>query len=143
MRPAALAGLLAALALAIAGCREELGPVAFPTTRVSGAVLEAGRPVSGGWIEFLPVEGTVGNLRSAPIRADGGFEASGVAVGRNLIRLVHAPIRIPGGQSLFWFESPIRRQIPRGQAATLVIDVLEEAIRHQNEKAKQAAEPSR
>jgi hypothetical protein len=141
MRPAVLAALLAALAMA--GCREELGPVAFPTTRVSGVVLEAGRPVGGGWIEFVPVEGTVGNLRSAPIRADGQFEASGVAVGKNLVRLVHAPIRIPGGQHLFWFESPIRRQIPRGPAVTLVIDVLEEAIRHQNEKAKQAAESPR
>ena len=75
-------GPLAALLALVAGCREELGPVRFPTTRVCGRVLESGRPVAGGWIEFAPIEGTVGNRRSAPLAADGRFEVSGVAVGR-------------------------------------------------------------
>ena len=73
---------------------------------------EGSRPVSGGWIEFFPVEGTVGNLRSARVRADGSFEADGVAVGENLIRLVNAPVELSGATQLFGsFQSPIRRVI--------------------------------
>jgi hypothetical protein len=134
-------GALAALgaALALAGCREELGPVAFPTTRVSGVVREGGRPVSGGWIEFIPVEGTVGNLRSAPIARDGRFEVSQVAVGCNAIDVVHAPIRRPEVQWLLSIRGkPIRRAIPPGPATTLAIDLLTEAFRHEREQSEQA-----
>ena len=78
-------------------------------------VVEAGRPVAGGWIEFVPVDGTVGDRRSAPLAADGRFEVSGVAVGRNVIGLVNAPIRCPAAGSCSDSRgSPIRRDIPAG-----------------------------
>jgi hypothetical protein len=130
---------LAALALALAGCREELGPVAFPTTRVSGVVREGGQPVARGWIEFLPVEGTVGNLRAAPIARDGRFEVSRVAVGWNAIDVVHAPVRRPEVQWLLNSRGkPIRRKIPPGAATTLEIDLLTEAYRREREQSEQA-----
>src|SRR5438132_13339166 len=83
--------LFVGLGLLSAGCAEELGPVPLRVARVQGVVRERGRPVSGGWIEFVPVDGTVGNLRSARLHQDGSFEADRVAVGTNLIRLVNAP----------------------------------------------------
>ncbi len=115
------------------GCREELGPEHFPTTRVSGLIIEGGKAVPGGWIEFLPTDGTVGNLRSARIHRDGTFEADRVAIGKNAIRLVDAPIQIPGGASLFgrYDRTPIRRTIAAFQQAPLKIDLLEEAARYQ------------
>jgi hypothetical protein len=129
--------VLAALLAVVAGCREELGPVQFPTTRVCGRVLESGRPVAGGWIEFAPIEGTVGDRRSAPLAADGRFEVSGVAVGRSAIGLVQAPVRWPAGRELFRFpKSPIRRDIPPGARSTLTIDLLTEALLHEKEKAE-------
>jgi len=132
-------GPLAALLAVVAGCREELGPVQFPTTCVRGQVVEGGRPVAGGWIEFVPVEGTVGDRRSAPLAADGRFEATGVAAGRNVIGLVNAPIRWPGGRKLFTTQgSPIRRDIPRGAATTLTIDLLTEAFRHEKDKQERS-----
>ncbi len=59
------------LGLLAPGCSEELGPERFPTTRVAGIVVEGGRPVAGGWIEVIPTDGTVGNIRSARIGTDG------------------------------------------------------------------------
>jgi hypothetical protein len=137
--------LLVTLLAVVAGCREELGPVQFPTTRVSGRIVEYGQPVAGGWIEFVPIDGTVGDRRAAPLTADGRFEVSGVAVGRNVIGLVNAPIRMPGGQKLFATQgSPIRRDIPRGDATTLTIDLLTEALRHDKEKqARNENRPTR
>src|SRR5207253_905083 len=81
--------LILSLGLLVTGCSEELGPVPMRVSRVRGVVREGSRPVSGGWIEFFPVDGTIGNLRSARLRADGSFDADGVAVGVNLIRLVN------------------------------------------------------
>ncbi|HKI20908.1 MAG TPA: hypothetical protein VKA15_23655, partial [Isosphaeraceae bacterium] len=64
-------------------------------TTVRGVVTEGRRPVGGGWIEFVPVDGTIGKLRSARLNADGSFEAKGVAVGVNLVRIVSARIESP------------------------------------------------
>ena len=115
----------------------------MPVTRVRGVVKEGDRLVTGGWIEFIPADGTVGNLRSARVRADGTFDADGVAVGTNAIRLVNAPIASPSDVPLFarlgWaslarteggrlgtkppallfipFASPIRRVIEAGDPA--------------------------
>jgi hypothetical protein len=121
-----------------AGCREELGPVAFRTTRVRGLIVEGGRPVGGGWVVFIPSDGTVGNLRTAPVGRDGRFVVSGVAVGRNHIGLDNAPIRLPDGRQTFTpLSSPIVREITPGAEVTLpTIDLLEEAIRHQKAKAE-------
>jgi hypothetical protein len=100
----------AVAALALGGCSEELGPEPRITTTITGRVHIRGRPVSGGWIEFLPAEGTIGHLRSAPLRRDGTFEASKVAVGRNAVQIVHPPIPLPGG-ALFRNQALIRRDV--------------------------------
>jgi hypothetical protein len=136
------AALACALPAGLAGCREELGPVALRTTRVTGTIREGGRPVGRGWVEFVPIEGTVGNLRTAAIGPDGRFEATRVAVGRNLIGLVNVPMSLPDGPRLFApSASPIRRAIPAGDPAVLEIDLLEEAIRHQRQQATTAELP--
>lgn len=115
------------------GCHEELGPEHFVTTRVSGRIKEGDRPLSGGWIEFLPVNGTVGNQRSARIQPDGTFRAEKVAVGENALRLVNAPIRLPRGNLIFGtYTTPLRRRIPEGASPPLAIDLFEEAFRYQS-----------
>jgi hypothetical protein len=104
----------------------------FPTAEVSGVVREADRPVAGGWIEFLPIEGTVGNLRSARIAADGSFRAERVAVGLNALRLVNAPIQMPQGRALFGqYTTPVRRVIPPVPEGPIRIELVDEALRFQ------------
>ncbi|MGC8643143.1 MAG: hypothetical protein ACP5XB_25060 [Isosphaeraceae bacterium] len=133
-----------ALLLLSAGCREELGPEHFPTTRVSGVVVEGGRPVGGGWIEFVPIGATLGRIRAARIQPDGSFRTDGVPVGKNLIRLANAPIRLPVGRQLFlhYSSSPIRRVIPAQPGEPLRIDLLEEALRYQALRSKMAKDHS-
>ncbi len=128
------------LGLLAPGCSEELGPERFPTTRVAGFVVEGGRPVGGGWIEFIPSRGTVGNMRSARIGRDGSFQTDRVAIGENVIRLVNAPIKTPGGAALFGkFNTPVRRRIPREPDGPLTIDLLDEAVRYQATRPRPAA----
>ncbi len=128
------------LLLLAPGCSEELGPERFPTTRVAGIVVEGGKPVGGGWIEFIPTEGTVGNIRSARIGKDGSFQSDRVAIGENVIRLVNAPIKTPGGATLFGqFTTPVRRRIPPEPAGPLTIDLLDEAVRYQATRPRPAA----
>ncbi len=120
------------LPLAGSGCDSALGPERFRTVKVSGRIVEGRDPVKGGWIEFIPVGGTIGNQRSARIKADGSFQADKVAIGENALRLVNTPIRLPGGAQLFGaFTTPVRRVISEHQAAPQVIDLIEEAIRYQ------------
>jgi len=113
----------------------------MPVTRVKGSVTEGGRPLSHGWIEFFPLDGTVGNLRSARIRTDGSFEADGVAVGQNLIRLVNTGIRTDF--AIFsTFQSPIRRLIPAQPGEPVRIELVDEAIRFQSSRLRQASSES-
>jgi len=129
------------MALGIPGCSQELGPEPMPVTRVKGSVTEGGRPLSHGWIEFFPLDGTVGNLRSARIRTDGSFEADGVAVGQNLIRLVNTGIRTDF--AIFsTFQSPIRRLIPAQPGEPVRIELVDEAIRFQSSRLRQASSES-
>jgi hypothetical protein len=104
-----------ALSASGSGCSEELGPVSAAKARVSGRVVYQGRGVEGGWIELIPVDGTVGTLRTAPVGRDGRFEMSGVAVGKNAIRLVHPPM------TMFGRTVTIARDEP-----SLLIDMNEE-----------------
>ncbi len=128
--------VVSSLAMAVGpGCSEELGPETMTTTRVEGTIRIAGRPVTTGWVEFLPTEGGVGNLRSAPIRADGSFTADGVAVGRVAVALANvgsAPVPTdlgPVGIRAFRStETPIRRQIPAGTASRLDLDLAVEGL---------------
>jgi hypothetical protein len=135
--------LLIWVSLAAGGCTEELGPERLPVARVSGVVREGSRPVGGGWIEFIPVDETVGNLCSAKLGVDGSFNAKSVAVGVNLIRLVNAPLKTPGASQLVGaYQSPIRRKIVAEPTEPLSIDVVDELIRHQSSRLRPATLPS-
>jgi hypothetical protein len=132
--------VLAWLAFGLPGCSEELGPEHMIVTRVKGVVRHGHSPVSGGWVEFLPVEGTVGKLRSARIHSDGSFEAERVPVGLNLIRLANAPLGSVGAERLFGsYRSPIRRNVVAESTQPLVIDVVDETILFKNAHARDAA----
>jgi hypothetical protein len=121
------------------GCGSALGPERFRTVKVTGRIVEGRDPVTGGWIEFIPVDGTPGNQRSARIQDDGSFEADRVAVGENALRLVNARIQLRGGAQLFGaFTTPIRRVISEQQAAPLKLDLIEEAVRFQAMQARPA-----
>jgi hypothetical protein len=124
-----LRGALAALAGLALGCGEELGPEPMPTARAAGRVRVGDRPVRGGWVEFLPVDGTVGLLRSAPVNPDGTFADDRVAVGTVAIRLVDptAEAPLPGGR-LFQQGYLIRRSIPPRGTDALDIDLRHELI---------------
>ncbi|HEV3162473.1 MAG TPA: hypothetical protein VGZ22_00425 [Isosphaeraceae bacterium] len=102
------------------------------TTRVVGRVHVRSRPVGGGWIEFYPTDGTVGNLRSARIRPDGSFEADRVAIGTNAIKLVNPPPGVlellPQG-AVFKIHPRIRRDITTTPVTTLDIDLQDEWLR--------------
>jgi hypothetical protein len=95
-------------------------------------VHEGNRPLESGWIEFIPVDGGLGDLRSAWIRQGGHFEVERLGLGPHVVRIVGAPIQIPGGLSLFGtFMSPIRREIKAKPDEPIDVDVLEEAVRYQ------------
>jgi hypothetical protein len=122
---------LASLALVTAGCSEELGPERMVVTRVKGLVRTGRSPVKRGWIEFVPVEGTVGKLCSAKIHDDGSFDAAHVPVGINLIRLPNASLGSVAADQLFGsYHSPIRRVIPARPTDPIVVDIFEETIRY-------------
>lgn len=119
------------------GCGEELGPERFESGRVEGTIRLGGRPIPSGWVEFFPIDGTRGNLRSAPIRADGSFAASGVPAGRVAVRLVDAygpPIPTSLGPVRFStfgsFQTPIRAMVPAGTTTCLDIELAAEAERY-------------
>src|SRR5262245_46975562 len=101
-----------ALLLCAIGCGDVLGPEKMPVAKVDGKVSQRGKPVTRGWIRFVPVDGTVGKMRSARLDSDGTFHATKVPVGLNLIRFVNVdwnPIQL---RRIFGaFTSPIRRQI--------------------------------
>ena len=117
------------LLLAAAGCGEELGPEPMPTARVSGVVRVGKTAVGGGWVEFLPVDGTIGLLASARLRPDGSFVAERVPVGRVAIRLVHPPFPIPC-QRILEHAYVIRRDILPDPSPHLDIELNFEAKRH-------------
>jgi hypothetical protein len=132
-RPRQLLALTAAaIGLTVAlGCREELGPERFPTASVSGVILQGGGPVSGGWVEFQPFDGAVGNFRSAKIQPDGTFRRDGVAVGPNLIRLVDIPGLSMNVAAVLYNRAQIVRTIPREPGEPIRIDLVEELNRMQ------------
>jgi hypothetical protein len=109
-----------ALVAMLPGCSEELGPEPMRTTSVHGKITQGGRPIQdGGWIEFIPADGTVGTERSCEIQADGTFSTDRVPVGMVAIRLVGLTIRPPfpmeprDARRFFGsFPPKIRRTIP-------------------------------
>jgi len=139
LRPAALAWL----ALGSSGCAEVLGPERMPVTRVTGSVSVGGRSVQGGWVEFFPVDGTVGNLCSARLRADGSFEADDVAVGLNLVRLINTNLEDRVLARFFGaYTSPVRRTIPDRPGGPLAIELVDELDRFQASRLQHATPES-
>jgi hypothetical protein len=125
--PSRLIPLLLA-AMAAVGCREELGPESMPVASASGQVTRAGTPLRGGWVEFAPVEGTVGTLASARIGPDGSYKAQRVPVGTLGVRVVGA--RPESGEARFLSQGHlIRRRVPPEGADNLDIDLAVEAVR--------------
>lgn len=159
------AAVLVAAAMGCGGCSEELGPVPMPVARAHGAVRMGDRPVSGGWIEFIPIGETIGNLRSGRLRSDGTFNVEGVAVGTNAIRVVDAPIESESNVLLFarlkWaglvrqvdrrkatalqarlfvpFATPIRRTVAADANAPIEVDLVAEAMKFQEEMGRAMA----
>jgi hypothetical protein len=133
------------LALCSIGCRDVLGPEKMRVVTVDGQLTQGKKNVTRGWIEFVPVDGTVGRMRSARVLEDGTFHATKVAVGINLIRLVNADIDDPDLRRGFGsFASPIRRTITEGLGGRLEIDVFEEYRKSAASKMQErgrAAEP--
>ncbi len=136
--PAVLAALVGGT---VVGCTSELGPESFPASRAEGTVRIAGTPVSSGWLEFVPAEGTMGNLRSAPIHRDGSYGVDGVPRGRVVIRLVGVygpPIPTSLGpverSSFRSFLSPIRRVIDGDATSHLDLDLALEAEAYQRHR---------
>jgi hypothetical protein len=117
----------AVLLFPAAGCGDVLGPETMPVASVDGKVSQRGKPVTRGWIEFVPVDGTVGRMRSARLHSDGTFHATKVPVGLNLIRLVNIdwdPIWFK--RTFGAFTSPIRRVIRENDNPPLEIDIFME-----------------
>jgi len=111
-------------------CDEEIGPPEFATASVSGRITLAGEPLSGGWLEFLPVDGTVGRLRSAPIDSQGRFRAKRVAVGVNGLRVVGVALP-PEDRQRFGQAYLMRRAVPASGLEAIEIDLIEERARIQ------------
>ncbi len=127
--------------LACAGCSQEFPAEKFETTRVEGKISVAGKPLTSGFIQFAPVDGTLGHLRSSFILPDGSFVVDGVGVGRNLVGLAGVfgpPIYTKYGTMTFRdfhdYQSPIRKEIPSGKVAHVEIDLLTEATVFQHDR---------
>lgn len=112
------------------GCREELGPEIMPTALVSGRVVRSGVPVRGGWVEFLPVEGTVGRLTSARIGPDGRFSSSSVPVGTLGLRIVGASL-YPAEARFLSQGYYMRRSVPPTGLTDMEIDLALETAKLQ------------
>jgi hypothetical protein len=125
---------LVLIASLTAGCAEELHPESIPTTRVTGVVRNGGQPVQDGWVELMPVDGTLGDLRTAPIGRDGSFEVTGVGIGAHLVDIAHASIggTRPTPSFMHMTNVPIRRVVRAGAANHLTIDLFEETLRRRN-----------
>jgi hypothetical protein len=118
----------------LTGCSEEPGPVRVETARVTGVVKDGSRPIEKGWVEFLPVDGTVGNMRSAPLGPGGRFEADGVAVGWNRVGIAGAGLPRPKARFFDPLGSPIRRKVPKKETAPIAIDLLDELAANMPER---------
>ncbi len=104
-----LDGLLMASLLFLAGCGRACGPEVFPTTLIRGRIHLDDRPIGPGWLEIVPIEGTLGRLCSAPLAKDGTFSATKVPVGRVAIRLVVPPLQRTGDSRMDQFLFQARR----------------------------------
>ncbi|MEW4567118.1 hypothetical protein AB1L88_04555 [Tautonia sp. JC769] len=100
----------------------------IPGAEVSGRIHRSGDPLTRGWLEFLPVDGAIGRLRSVPIRPDGTFLADGVAPGSVAIRVIGADLPA-SDESIFGQIYVIRRVVLDAQANKFDIDLDQERRR--------------
>ena len=111
-------------------------PETMPTAEVTGSVHLGRKPLTGGWVELMPIEGAIGHLRSGMIGPDGGFRIAGAAVGKNAVRLVNptAPglpdyvlgVRV---RTLQDYTNPMRRTLKAGLNEPFDINLLDEAAK--------------
>jgi hypothetical protein len=135
---------VAVLPLCLSGCSDVFGPEQMTVTRVTGSIKNNGAPVKRGWIEFVPIDGTVGKICAGKIQADGSFEVAHVPVGMNLIRLANAPLGSAGAERLFGsYHSPIRRVVREQATEPVDIEILEEGLRYQLTKSEGASPKTR
>ncbi len=99
------------------GCSEEWRDVSISTTTVNGRITYRGRPISGGWIELLPAEGSLGYLRSSPLDADGRFQIERVSEGVHVVRVVNPPFSLT---SVGPVEARSRFETPMSPARVMV-----------------------
>ena len=120
---------IASLAIVCSGCSEETGPTRYPVEsgQVTGRAIVGGIPISGGWIELIPTDGTAGDLRSSPLAPDGSFAIDRAPAGVVSVRIVNAPAnlesRIPQDVRIS-FASLVRLKIEPNRENRVVIDVL-------------------
>lgn len=106
---------VAALACLFSGCAEEWGPTPTDVVDIEGRLRVRNEPVRGGWVEFLPVDGALGTIRSAPIGRDGSFRATRVARGHNVVRVVYPPPFPPVNRLYQRLQTPLRVVIEAGK----------------------------
>ncbi len=138
--PTVLAALTA-LSLATAGCGESRKTEHFRTARVTGTVRVGSAALSRGWVEFLPTDGGVGLMRSAPIGTDGTFVVDRVAVGKNAVGITGAGLPRGFGRRFDSLSTPIRRTIPDVPSAAVSVDLLVEEALYQKDAVAAAAAP--
>lgn len=110
-----------------AGCSEERPDPAFGLVAVQGRIQRNGQPLSTGWVEFVPVDGGQGVMKSGPIATDGHYKASGLGPGLHGVRVI-----VPRDKSLFPFDqffSPIRRTLSAEPVQTFEIDLSAESAK--------------
>lgn len=75
--------------LAVVACRyEPMGmPRHFPTTRLSGKVMLAGRPIPKGWVSLFPVESTLGDPLLIAVEPDGTYSTDKAPIGPLAVRV--------------------------------------------------------
>jgi hypothetical protein len=96
------------LIVLVSGCFEAWHGPAREEMVVEGVVRMGEVPIQGGWVEFNPMDGAVGRVRSAPIGPDGRFRATGMARGYHAVRIVYPPAFPPVNRLFQSFRTPIR-----------------------------------
>ncbi len=124
-------GPAVALLFLVTGCGKTFGPESFKTTRVIGTIHAGTKTYDGGWIEFVPTEGTVGVMRSGRIHADGTFEVDRVALGTNSVGIFGANFPREYSSVFNTLATPIRRKITDSSTTTLDVDLMVEWARYQ------------
>ena len=117
-------GFLTILSI-VSGCSEEMPGTRFPLANVQGKVVRDGKPLTNGWVEYVPVDGGKGVFRSGPIELDGMYQMTGLGPGLHVVRVV-----VPRDKSIFPFDqffSPIRRTLTSDSVQTYDINLNEES----------------